>query len=828
MTGDHRRDAASLAPSGAPGVGGAVRSKLVWPLAGLACLIVLGAISAFWIWEGKNFGISVGLPVGATLLAPILAWAIDADPHAAQSTSEQFQHAKRVLATRTLREWRGVGSPAGPSGYWRPSSQILSTRWAECTIGGVASVAGNAALMDGPDNAASLAVRVLREEPTRLVILGEAGSGKTTLARSLMIEILKASTPADPVPVFLPLASWNPGRYRLNDWIVRQIGQEAPELRDASNYGPTAIADLVGLGVILPILDGLDSVPHAFRQAMLNSDDFRYQDRLVLTSRSREFLEASEGVVSADTAIFMPGRVMPGDAITYLCSATEDPQRWQAVFDSISSKPDGTLATALSDPRIVYLARAVYQCATSQPGEMILAAKEHSGPSIEQFLLTRLIRALWTAGNTWELTTPWSPDRAVGWLRYVRDNVCNPDNGEISWWSVFNATPRLYRYQALPRALLAALPVIAAIALYNDDFYGVMTGIAYGWIIASSCVFLSPVRTLREPAPRPRTPWQLVKQAWRRSRRIAAAGFSTFCGFGLIIGVRTVHMHGSHLGIRTGLSDGIVAALAVVVGALIAGLPTRPHARPSRIGGGTGYETAESSDLDGNSVARSIAGALALGTGFGLLVGLLVVVRHQFANGPTLRQALLFGLIIGINFAAGAWLVRWTRIRLASSNISDPQSGYRAERRFTLLASAILCVTFASAFGLDANLQWSLTGAITNGLGGVVVGSLVSDWPLYVIAVSLLALRRKLPLRLMKFFGLGQDRTVLRSAQQSYQFREDPRLTLQPAGLTRHEQIAWSSTADARAPAREAGATAAVSQVSQIAYADISPNTSPE
>jgi hypothetical protein len=286
-------------------------------------------------------------------------------------------------------------------------------------------------------------------------------------------------------------------------------------------------------------------------------------------------------------------------------------------------------------------------------------------------------------------------------------------------------------------------------------------------------------------------------------------------------------MHGYHLGIRTGLSDGVVAALAVVVGALIAGLPTRPHARPSRIGGGTGYETAESSDLDGNSVARSIVGALALGTGFGLLVGLLVVVRHQFANGPTLRQALLFGLIIGINFAAGAWLVRWTRIRLASSNISDPQSGYRAERRFALLASAILCVTFASAFGLDANLQWSLTGAITNGLGGVVVGSLVSDWPLYIIAVTLLALRRRLPLRLMKLFGLCQDRTVFRSAQQSYQFREDASLTLQPAGITRHEQVDWSGT-DARAPAREAGAATAVSQVSQIAYADMSANTAPE
>jgi hypothetical protein len=828
MTDGHCRDTAWLTPSAAAGFGGAVRSKLVWPLAGLASLVVLGAIAVFWVWQGKSFGISVGLPVGATLLAPILAWAIDAHPHAAQSTSEQLQDAKRLLATHTLREWRGVGSPAGPSGPWRPSSQVLPARWSECTIGAgnVASMDGNAASMDG--NAASMAARLLCEEPARLVILGEADSGKTALAHSLVIEFLKASTPMDPVPVFLPLASWNPGRHRLNDWIVRQIGQGIPELRDASSYGPTAIADLVGLGMILPILDGLDAVPHAFRQAMLDSDDFRYQDRLVLTSRPREFLDANREAVSAGTAIFMPGRVGQGDAKRYLCPATEDPRRWRAVFDSMSSEPGGTLATALSDPRTIYLARAVYQGTRSQPDEMISAAKEHPEPYIERFLLEKLIPALLMAGDTWQLTTSWYPDQAVRWLRYVRDTVCNPGSGEISWWSVFNATPRLYRCQALPRALLAALPVIAAIVLYNDDFYGVMTGIAYGWIIASSCVFLSPVRALQEPGTGPRTPWRLMKQALRRSRRISAAGFSTFCGFGLIIGVRTAHMHGHAVGIRTGLSDGIVAALAVVVGALIAGLPTRPHARPARIGGGTGYETAESSDLDGNSIARSIVGALAFGTGFGLLVGLLVVVRHQFSQGPTLRHALLFGLIIGINFAAGAWLVRFTRIRLASSNISDPRLGYRAERRFTLLASAILCVTFASAFGLDANLQWSLTGAITNGLGGVVVGSLVSDWPLYVIAVTLLGLRRRLPFRLMKFFGLCQDWTVLRSAQQSYQFREDARLTLQPPGITWHEHGDWPDTAGERGPAREAEATAGVSQVSQIAYADMSSDSAPK
>jgi hypothetical protein len=395
-----------------------VRSKLVWPLAGLACLIVLVAISVFWIWEGRSFGISVGLPVGATLLAPILAWAIDAHPHAAQSTSEQLQDAKRLLATRTLREWRGVGSPAGPSGPWRPSSQVVPTRWLECTIGAdnVASMDGNAASMAGTDNAASMAARLLWEEPARLVILGEADSGKTALAHSLVIEFLKASTPMDPVPVFLPLASWNPGRHRLNDWIVRQIGQGIPELRDASSYGPTAIADLVGLGMILPILDGLDAVPHAFRQAMLDSDDFRYQDRLVLTSRPREFLDANREAVSAGTAIFMPGRVRQGDAKRYLCPATDDPRRWRAVFDSMSSEPAGTLATALSDPRTIYLARAVYQDARSQPDEMISAAKEHSGPSIERFLLKKLIPALLMAGDSWELRTPWYPDQAVGWL----------------------------------------------------------------------------------------------------------------------------------------------------------------------------------------------------------------------------------------------------------------------------------------------------------------------------------------------------------------------------------------------------------------------------
>jgi len=46
--------------------------------------------------------------------------------------------------------------------------------------------------------------------PRQLVVLGEPGAGKSVLAVLLTRGLLGERRPDDPVPVLLPVASWNP------------------------------------------------------------------------------------------------------------------------------------------------------------------------------------------------------------------------------------------------------------------------------------------------------------------------------------------------------------------------------------------------------------------------------------------------------------------------------------------------------------------------------------------------------------------------------------------------------------------------------------------
>jgi Na+-translocating ferredoxin:NAD+ oxidoreductase RnfA subunit len=759
-----------------------VRYKLVWPLAGLACAIVLAGMGFLWKFEGQSIGISVGLPVGATLLAPIIAWAISAQSQARQSTPEQLRAAKELLAALVLEDWRGIRRPTGADLGWRPTSGTLAVRWAASTPDAVDDTARN-----GTDDVTTMAARLRGEQCRRLIMLGEADSGKTVLARSLMVEFLEHPQPGDPVPVFLPITAWNPDQRGLSDWMVQRIGADAPELREESSYGPTAIASLVGLGMVLPILDGLDALPKASRLAVLTSDDLLRRDRLVITCRTPEFKEVAEVCAIPDTVVLTPGRVGLGEAKGFLDRAAGDPQRWESVFNSISDDPSSQLADALGNPRIIYLASAVYKDPRNRPDELVSDHVNSEPGFVESYLLRRLLPALMPADGSWAPECPWYRDEAMQWLEYLNGKVRDPRTGGIAWWNVFKATPLLYRFQGLFRALSAAVIVFAVNALmYKGSQFGVLTGIAYAFALFATCIFLSPVDLAATPEfKRPAVMWR-IRRMWVRSWRVLAAGFVALCGFGTAIGYRTASEYGFSVGVRTGRTDGLIAASTIVVGAIIAGLPAQPRSQQTEI-------RARQREVDvvaGRSatvppIRRSISSALALGIVYGLLVAILTATKHQYLTGTSNIQALRYGLIIGINFAVGAWLVNWARIRLSSSDAPDPISGFRADRAFALLAIAILGVTFASAFGLDSGLHWDLRGAVTNGMAGIIAGSLASEWLVYVTAITLLAIRRQLPLRFMKFLKICYDQTVLRPVLQSFQFREDPARTLPAAGEPR-------------------------------------------
>lgn len=96
-----------------------------------------------------------------------------------------------------------------------------------------------------------------RRLPRRcLVILGEPGMGKTTLAVLLLQELLEEPRPGEPVPVLLSMAGWNPEIEPVHRWLARRLHENYPALR-AADFGADAPGALVAKRRILPVLDGL-------------------------------------------------------------------------------------------------------------------------------------------------------------------------------------------------------------------------------------------------------------------------------------------------------------------------------------------------------------------------------------------------------------------------------------------------------------------------------------------------------------------------------------------------------------------------------------------
>lgn len=97
----------------------------------------------------------------------------------------------------------------------------------------------------------------------RLVVLGEAGAGKSVLVTELARSLLAHRDSEDPVPVIFSMVSWDPTQTPLFYWMSEQLTRVNPDLGQKVRDGRQIVTRaqvLVDRLKVLPVLDGLDEI----------------------------------------------------------------------------------------------------------------------------------------------------------------------------------------------------------------------------------------------------------------------------------------------------------------------------------------------------------------------------------------------------------------------------------------------------------------------------------------------------------------------------------------------------------------------------------------
>jgi Cdc6-like AAA superfamily ATPase len=460
-----------------------------------------------------------------------------------------------------------------------------------------------------------------------LLILGEAGAGKTTTLLKLAQHLISRAEEdlKQPLSVVFSLSSWGIKQAAIAPWLIE-------ELNNQYQVSKTLARKWIEEQQLLLLLDGLDEVKSDRREACVRAINQFLQERgqteMVICSRIRDY-EVLSSRLQLRGAIYIQ-TLNPVQINQYLDSLGERLQGFKRLLQE-----DSALQELAKSPLILAVIAIAYQdmAIADFPTMISLEARR-------RHLFNAYIAKMFARKN---IKSPYTQAQTLHWLTWLAQRLSQTSQSlflveqmQPTW---LQERDRQVIYPLVSLAL--ELSLFAAIGMTIAGSLGGLTG-----VLSTAIASLLPGQNQEIQTV------ETLKWSWREAKKIALARLAWGASVGLIVGLI--------LGLTGQLKDGLVSglhlglvygAIAVLLLAAIAGFK------------GTAIE---SKTIANQGIWRSLKNAAMVGALGGLIGGFLGWSIGGLVLGlPNwLWLGLIYGFTVGASFGGGKTCIRHFTLRL--------------------------------------------------------------------------------------------------------------------------------------------------------------------
>ena len=380
-------------------------------------------------------------------------------------------------------------------------------------------------------------LEVFEEANESLLILGEPGSGKTTMLLELARqEIERAKTDSiKPIPVYFNLSSWTT-KQTIDDWLVDELRNKYYISQKTSRYW-------VYNNDLMLLLDGLDELKSEFRTKFsqeLNTYLDQHNVPLAICCRAQEYRELAIYPKLRGAILIQP--LSAEQAAWYFRNAGQEKKTAYQIL-----KDDTELQDFIQTPLALNILLFAFRDSSAENLKGLKSAKDRRKYLFDAYITQMFKRRGKNDRYTTEQTRNW-----LSYLSFMMSekgrSIFYIESLDIGWLRYWNYVNQFRMDEPLFKGLIIG-PILGLISwlIFDFDFIALFFGII---------IPMNYVITFNPNIPC--NPTERIKWSWGEFRNGLIKGLGTGLVWGLSGGVFLGIFYGLKLGLKSGLNYGLV------------------------------------------------------------------------------------------------------------------------------------------------------------------------------------------------------------------------------------------------------------------------------